>query len=1048
VIAYVVLHVRTAPDGSVVVTPADFRALALGAPDVERAIAELRPKLVDALDNLDAFDRASFFERQEAELVAVTVEVAVGGKDGAPVAVPVDVVVEPREIGGETVFFARVPVMPRLSVLATSRERALARTRKRAAAVLKGWRPLSLLAAQNPADSRLETIELDLDAPAVQGALEESDVPNVLAELGDDLTARAEAGMLGRIDRRDDLVDRVLETLAGPGRSSVLLVGGREVGKTTLLHEIAARLVAGDVPLPLRGRRLWRLPANELIAGARYTGMWQDRVRNLVVALRSTGAICVMDDPIPIIDAGRWSGSDNNASRLLRPYVESGDITIVCESTPEQVHAAHRKEPSFVDAFHRLDVSEPGIDEAREIAMLGAARLGGAVDVEVAPDAVDAAIELTRRYEPYRCFPGKAVRLLEDAVRERGEGAERLGREEVTAAFARRSGLPLALLSDEVPLDLAAVREHFESRVLGQPEAREAMVGLIGVLKAGLSDPGKPLGSFFFVGPTGVGKTELAKALAELLFGSRERVARFDLGEYASGDAVPRLIGSGWRSDEDGELVRAIREQPFSVVLLDEIEKAHWSVFDALLAVLGEGRLTGAGGDTSDFRNAIVLMTSNLGAAESGSPLGFGAGRDERDRLRRHYVDEAESFFRPEFFNRIDRVVVFDPLDEATVRQIARRELGRLLMREGVVRRRLLVEVDEDAIDALAAAGFHPRYGARPLQRELERAVIQPLAALIVEQRPGPGAIARICLRDGRVTVELAAVVEAPPGQPARQAQPASPDGTFAKAVRAAADLVARLESEEATPAVAQARAELSEEIERTHDPAFWDDADRARATLARIYRLELVLDGFDALRRRADGLAELARQAAARRQRARLREVWSALAEMEDDLAVRRLELAGAVAAGDGGEAIVRVVPLGDGADAWAAELLEMYCAWAGRTAREATRLDGGAIAARIDGPSTFDLLAGESGLHRRVLPDRSALLARVVVAPASGSAAVVEDDAGTVVRVYEEGRRRVVRDPRTGTRETHLNAVLGEGRIDAFLLAWLRAAQGSASG
>jgi hypothetical protein len=319
--------------------------------------------------------------------------------------------------------------------------------------------------------------------------------------------------------------------------------------------------------------------------------------------------------------------------------------------------------------------------------------------------------------------------------------------------------------------------------------------------------------------------------------------------------------------------------------------------------------------------------------------------------------------------------------------------------------------------------------------------VIQPLAALIVERRPGPGALARICLRD-------AAVVEASPGPPARPAQPASPDGTFAKAVRAVADLVARLDSEDATPAVGRARAELSAEIERTHDPAFWDDADRARATLSRIYRLELVLDGLDALRRRAEGLAELARQAAARRQRRRLREVWSALTEIEDDLAVRRLELAGAVAAGDGGEAIGRVVPLGDGADGWAAELLDMYCAWAGRTAREATRLDGGAISARIDGPSTFDLLAGESGLHRRVLPDRSAVLARVVVAPASGSAAVGEDDAGTVVRVYEEGRRRVVRDPRTGTRETHLNAVLGEGRIDAFLLGWLRAAPESPSG
>ncbi len=421
----------------------------------------------------------------------------------------------------------------------------------------------------------------------------------------------------------------------------------------------------------------------------------------------------------------------------------------------------------------------------------------------------------------------------------------------------------------------------------------------------------------------------------------------------------------------------------------------------------------------------------------------------ERQRQqRRHYVEEAERFFRPEFFNRIDRVVVFDPLDEATVRQIARRELGRLLMREGVVRRRLLVEADDEAIDALAAAGFHPRYGARPLQRELERAVIQPLAALIVERRPGPGALARIGLRDGRVSVELAAVVEPLPTRSPGGRRAAPADGTFAKAVRAVADFVSRLDSEEATPAVAQLRGELSDEVARTNDPAFWDDPDGARATLSRIYVLEHVLDELGALRRRADGLTELARQVAARRQRHRLRDVWSALGEMDDELAVRRLELAGVAAAGDGGEAVVRVVPVGDGAEGWAAELLAMYCAWANRTAREATRLDGGAIAARIDGPSTFDLLEGESGLHRRVLPDRSVVLARVVVAPASGAAAAADDDAGTVVRVYEEGRRRVVRDPRTGARETHLNAVIGEGRIDAFLLAWLRSRSEASSG
>ncbi|HZW73088.1 MAG TPA: AAA family ATPase, partial [Caldimonas sp.] len=352
----------------------------------------------------------------------------------------------------------------------------------------------------------------------------------------------------------------------------------------------------------------------------------------------------------------------------------------------------------------------------RFIVAEAAARLAESRSVEIEPEAIDAAVTLTGRFEPYRSFPGKAIRLLEGAVDGRKSDVQRFDRAQLTAAFASRSGMPLTLLSDSMPLRIADVRTHFETRILGQPEATAALVDVVSVLKAGLNDPQKALGSFFFVGPTGVGKTESAKALAEFLFGSRERLVRFDMGEYTSIDAVQRLIGTAWGTAE-GELTRRVREQPFCVVLLDEIEKAHWSVFDALLAAIGEGRMTDAAGRTADFRNAIVIMTSNLGASRvRSSPLGFGVdGADASDHER--YIAEAERFFRPEFFNRIDRVVVFHALSQQTVRQIARRELNRLLVREGIVRRRLLVELDDSVIAIVAESGFHPRYGARPLQR-------------------------------------------------------------------------------------------------------------------------------------------------------------------------------------------------------------------------------------------------------------------------------------------------------------------------------------------
>ena len=762
-------------------------------------------------------------------------------------------------------------------------------------------------------------------------------------------------------------------------------------------------------------------------------------MRRLIADARQTGAICVMGDPIGIIDAWRWSGSDNNASRFLRPYLEDGEITIVCECTPEQLSAAERKEPSFVAAFQRIDVPEPSAEQTREIATDVAQRLGAAAGVDVTDDAVSAAVELTARFEPYRGFPGKALRLLEESLRGRVDDAAAVDRALVTGEFARRSGLPAALLSDAVPLRLGDVRTHFGARVLGQPDATDAMIDLVTVLKSGLNDLSRPLGSFFFVGPTGVGKTELAKALAEYLFGSEERMLRFDMSEFATEDAVQRLIGTTWGTRE-GELTRRVREQPFCVLLLDEIEKAHRSVFDVLLSVLGEARLSDSAGRTADFRSAIVIMTSNLGATRArNASLGFGASADGSEDVERRYVEEAERFFRPEFFNRIDQIVVFHSLAQETVRRIARRELEKLLLREGITRRGLRVEVDDAVIDQLVGKGFHPKYGARPLQREIERSVIQPLARLVVSRRPGPRDFARIHLGDGAVAVTLERVAE-PATRASRTARRApQEEANFAKAERAVASFLEDLAADGAATHAETVRPSLSELVSTTHEPTFWDDAERARSTLRRLYQLERVLHRFDSLRTRAEGLAAMAQRVREARDKARVREIHQALGEMAGALVIVRLELAAVAASAEGGGAQLRIVPVGPDAATWASELETMYRGWASRTGRDCTDLPEGDRALLIDGLATVDLLAGEAGLHRRVLPDRTELLARVIVdQPDTGSSSPAVDP-GIVVRVYDESTRRVVRDPRTGARETHLTAVLEDGRIDTFLLAWL---------
>jgi ATP-dependent Clp protease ATP-binding subunit ClpC len=515
---------------------------------------------------------------------------------------------------------------------------------------------------------------------------------------------------------------------------------------------------------------------------------------------------------------------------------------------------------------------------------------------------------------------------------------------------------------------------------------------------------------------------------------------------------VPRLVGTPWGRQGDGELTRQVREQPFSVVLLDEIEKAHWLVFDALLAMLGEGRLTDAAGRTTDFRNAIIILTSNLGATrQDASGLGFLAGdavEGEAERVRRHYIDEAEGFFRPEFFNRLDRVVAFRALDEATVRRIARRELGKLLLREGVVRRRLLVEIDDAVVEALARRGFHPRYGARPLQREVERAVIRPLAQLLVEQRPDPGDLVRVHLKADEVAVEIRPVElpAAPPAARRRREQPE--DTSLARAVAEVEELVQRIDAEEATPAVHQLRAEKSGLVAETHEPTFWDEPDAARTTLSRIYQVEQVLDRLDALRRRAHGLLEMGRHLRASRDRPRLPELRLAADEIDEALLLTRVELAGAAAAGDAAAAVVRVTPIGADAGRWADELLVMYEAWAVRTGRDAVTGGGpGGRVLTISGLSSYDLLAPEAGLHRRLVADGGSPLARVSVAreqtggaPGQPTDEEALDGAGTIVRVYDSSRHRAVRDPRTGVRVKDPDRVLREGRIDAFLLAGLR--------
>ncbi|HVK12518.1 MAG TPA: AAA family ATPase, partial [Gemmataceae bacterium] len=418
-------------------------------------------------------------------------------------------------------------------------------------------------------------------------------------------------------------------------------------------------------------------------------------------------------------------GPQDSVAAFLLPYLSRGELRAVAEATPSELDACRRLLPGLADVFQVVPV-EP-FTRAKALAVLDRQIESSRANLKVAVAAGvgDRVVQLFRRFVPYAVFPGQAAgftrELIDRGARDRWP--------EVTPGravthFVERTGLPEVFLRDEITLERAAVLDWFRARVIDQPEACEAAANVVLTFKAGLNDPHRPLGVLLFCGPTGVGKTEMAQALARYLFGGeartdRQRLIRLDMSEYAGFDAVERLVGPPHGGPS--ELIRKIRQQPFTVLLLDEVEKASPDVFDVLLGVFDEGRLTDRFGRVTNFRSALIVMTSNLGA-ERQTPFGFDAA------ARPKYRDEAMAFFRPEFFNRLDAVVTFHPLAAETIRAIARKELAGVASREGIVRAGVSLRWTERLIDHLARVGFDARYGARPLQRTVERKVVAPLA--------------------------------------------------------------------------------------------------------------------------------------------------------------------------------------------------------------------------------------------------------------------------------------------------------------------------------
>jgi len=525
----------------------------------------------------------------------------------------------------------------------------------------------------------------------------------------------------------------LLSTLAGgEKRQGVLLVGPELAGKTELLHAwLRAEHKAG------RARRVYATSGSRLIAGMSGFGQWQERILRVMRAAQELDAVLYFENLGELL--AQHSAESVNIPGAMKPFLEEGGVRLIGELTPEALDLLESQHPGFLAVLSRVRLEPLGARPTREALRLRAAWQKHAESSRptLADDAVEPLVELAERYLPGRALPGKAVRLYEELRaglhQERtGDGrAPLLTRSRLYSLFSLKTGVPEFLLREDRALIATEVEAYFRRQLVGQEVAVRRVVETLCMVKAGLQPQGKPLATFLFVGPTGVGKTELARLLATFLFGSPERMFRFDMSEFMDAGAAERLIRGN--AQGQGLLTRRVRQQPFCVLLLDEIEKAHPAVFDLLLQVCGEGRLTDTQGQTAWFHNALIIMTSNLGVAHRRAPLGIGATEVDDSA---YYLREVHRHFRPEFVNRIDQLIAFHPLSPEQIQEVARLAVSKLGQRRGLLQRGLSLDVPPDITSALATTGYQEAYGARGLRRHLEQRLVVPLARALAAAGP------------------------------------------------------------------------------------------------------------------------------------------------------------------------------------------------------------------------------------------------------------------------------------------------------------------------
>ena len=567
----------------------------------------------------------------------------------------------------------------------------------------------------------------------------------VLDQYSRDLTLLAASGSFDPVIGRDEEIRRSVQILSRRSKNNPVLIGEPGVGKTAVAEGIAAYIAGSDAPDSMAGKRLVALDLPALLAGTKYRGDFEERVKAVLKDVKKAGdVILFIDEMHTMIGAGSAEGAID-AANILKPALGRGEVQIIGATTPEEYRRHIEKDAALERRFQPVKIAEPSRGDS--LKMLGAVRQGLEKHhgVKISDAALTAAVDLSARYINDRFLPDKAIDLADEAAAHiRVSGGGLVTAEDIAAVVSLWTGIPVANLSADETKRLRNMESILHRRVIGQNEAVTAVSRAIRRGRVGLSDPDRPIGSFLFLGPTGVGKTELCRALAEAVFGESEAMIRLDMSEYMEKHAVSKLIGSppGYVGYEDGgQLTERVRRKPWSVVLFDEIEKAHEDVWGILLQIMDDGRLTDSAGRVVSFRNTIIVMTSNVGAksiSEGRPRMGFTPdGGDEAQLMRTRINEELRRTFKPEFLNRIDETIVFRRLSRAEIRSIAERML--LTVAERFKALGMTLSVPDQVVDFLAERGYDEKYGARPLRRAIRSMIEDKAAELMLTDSLGRG---------------------------------------------------------------------------------------------------------------------------------------------------------------------------------------------------------------------------------------------------------------------------------------------------------------------